>query len=132
MNKNFLAGIVCILHSTLALSETNYICLPDRSTGFKFNKYFKSWETTVFNTQHTKMLLKKTAKGWVWLKVGDKHGRNCSEMKYGYLFCSDYFGQIEFNKNSLRYIETYIRGYVEGEDNGLNTPAVDIGTCSPL
>ncbi|KTD14766.1 hypothetical protein Lgra_0469 [Legionella gratiana] len=125
-------GIICIFYSAFAIAETNYICLPLKATGFKFNKYLKSWEASIFNIRDQKMLLKKTIKGWQWLRIGDKSGKNCGEInQYGYLFCSDTFGQLEFNMKSLRYVETYIRDYVNGDED-VDTPYIEIGSCSPI
>lgn len=36
------------------------------------------------------------------------------------------------SKNSLRYVETYEIGFVDGKDKNDNTPMIEMGTCSPL
>jgi hypothetical protein len=131
MNKYFLTCVACILLSTQACSES-YLCIPDRATGFGFNKYQKSWVPLVFNVEQ-KILLKKTDRGWEWSEFGSKYGKLCGEMnEFGGLRCDLFFGEVLFNKNSLRYLETYIAGYVSGEDNNDNTPSITIGRCTPF
>jgi hypothetical protein len=121
---------LCILPS-LVLAETSYLCMPDEASGFRFNPYQKSWEPVIFKVAQEKILLKKSDRGWEWVKFGHKYGSLCKEMDKS-LQCDIYVGEVLLNRNTLRYIETYMIGYVNGSDNNDNTPFIAIGRCTPL
>jgi hypothetical protein len=38
----------------------------------------------------------------------------------------------EFNLGTLRYIETYLAGFIDGKDTGGNTPFVSVGKCTRI
>ena len=124
-------------NSSLALSQTSYLCIPDLSTGFAYRKNLDKWTTTTFDVSKDKYLLSKSSKGeWQWKNFGKEGSLTCDGEinEYGYLNCNG-SEQISFNKKNLRFMLIYKVGYLnkgilgnEGED----TPRMDIGTCSPL
>lgn len=124
-------------NSSLALSQTSYLCIPDLSTGFVYRKNLDKWTTTTFDVSKDKYLLSKSSNGmWQWKNFGKENSIECDGefSKNGYLNCNK-FEQVTFNKRNLRFIKVYNVGYVnkgiignEGED----TPSMEIGTCSPL
>ena len=117
--------------STFANSQTSYLCIADESTGFFYDTKLNSWASTKFTPQ--KYLLTKKDNGWEWKDFGSKSGWVCGEFnQYGIFNCSLMVGHVRFNKNNLRFLRTYIFGYVDGENNNDNTPNVTIGKCSPL
>lgn len=132
-----LVTLLISTNSSLALSQTSYLCIPDLSTGFVYRKNLDKWATTTFDVSKNKYLLSKSSNGlWQWKNFGKELSINCKGEidEYGYLICNG-MEQITFNKKSLRFIKIYKVGYVnkgivgnEGED----TPSMDIGTCSPL
>jgi hypothetical protein len=127
----------------LALSQDAYICIPTARTGFSVNPSTKKWEQTRFRIDDDKKILKKNKDKWEWRKFGDKYansdctngGETNSKEGFnsaGYMFCSVIGGSMRVSKNTLRYIETYEMGFVDGKDKNDDTPMIEIGTCSPL
>ena len=46
--------------------------------------------------------------------------------------CNLFLGEVIFDKKTLRYLKTYLPGYVDGVESNANTPNIMIGKCSPL
>jgi len=126
----------------LALAQDAYICIPISRTGFIFNESNKNWEQTKFKTNEDKKILKKNINKWDWRIFGKKEGWSaCGSEDFGkgddfnsagFIFCNTQSGHLRMNKNSLRYIETYELGFIDGKDQNTHTPLIEIGTCSPL
>ena len=126
----------------LAFSQEAFICLPSSKTGFVFNVNTKNWDQANFKTSDEKKILKRNGKKWEWRIFGRKDGwSDCGGDDFGVgedfnsagvIFCSVFGGHMRMNKNSLRYIETYELGFIDGKDQTGNTPLIGIGTCSPL
>ena len=79
-----------------------YVCLAFKSAGFSQVSY-GNWTAREFDV-------------------------NLEQHQSGILSCSYGYGSIHFNKKNLRYIETYLLGYIEG-DNKKATPSLTIGEC---
>jgi hypothetical protein len=134
--------VFSLFFTNLAISQEAYICLPSKKTGYIFNVSSKSWEQANFKTNEEKKILKKNGMKWEWRIFGEKHGySDCGGDGFGkgddfnsagFIFCSIIGGHVRMNKNSLRYIETYEIGFIDGKDQSGNTPLIEIGTCSPL
>jgi hypothetical protein len=130
--KKLIALILMLMYTNSCFAQQAYICVADSSTGFKYNSNSRIWEQTGFRVSEDKKLLKKVGQGWEWSSFGSTYGEKCGEINsYGLLNCDILFGTLRFSKNTLRYIETYTVGYIDG-DKGGNTPAITIGKCSPL
>ena len=114
----------------LAFSQEAYICLPSKKTGFAFNLSSKSWEQVNFKTNEEKKILKKNGMKWEWRIFGFGQGGDFNSS--GFIFCTVSGGHMRMSKNSLRYVETYEIGFIDGKDQTGNTPLIGIGTCSPL
>ena len=50
----------------------------------------------------------------------------------GYFRCTAGLIDYVFNVNTGRFLQSYLAGYVDGEDNNDNTPYVAAGTCTKL
>jgi len=129
--------IIAFVISTAASGATGYICIPDASTGFAFNKSTKNWHSTNFNVDNEKYLLSVRDGLWSWKTLGeDDFGIPCSDFnEYGYMNCT-LLTEITFNRTNLRFMAIYRIGYVsagiaEGTE-GSDTPHISIGKCSPL
>lgn len=132
MIKKFALLTFLSLVSSLSSAQQAYVCLANSSTGFSYNSNTRSWDRTNFKTGDEKKLLKKFSGGWEWSSFGEASTQKCGEINsYGYLNCDILFGTLRFNKNTLRYIETYTVGYLDG-DKGGDTPSITIGKCSAL
>ncbi len=122
-----------IIFSNSVFSQQAYICVQNLSTGFSYNSNSKTWERTAFKVDEEKKLLKKIPSGWKWSNFGSNYGHECGEINNsGFLNCNTLFGELRFNRNTLRFVETYTVGYTDGVNSNSNTPNISIGTCSPL
>lgn len=115
-----------------------YICIPDKATGFKFNKTDKSWHTATFNVKNDKYILSNGSGKWRWKVIGEKDhdfGKCGDFNEYGYINCDIFGSQITFNRKNLRYQSIYTVGYVSagiaGTEGG-DTPYIEIGRCSTM
>jgi len=126
--------LLIALFPILSFAQNSYLCVPTSSTGFKFDSNTKKWNST-FLSNDLKQILIKTDSGWQWRDFGRNWGLKC-DLKFeddGLIICPVFYGEVKFNKKTLRYIQTYTAGYVEGIDNNKpDTPGMTIGTCSPL
>ena len=136
--KYLLGFFGCIVFTTQAISQSSYLCIPDLSTGFSYQKSTNKWISTDFNIQGTKYILSKKNDGiWEWKDFGQKDSLiRCPDgfNESGYINCIS-LHRIQFNRTNLRFQLIYPIGYTnkdiigkEGED----TPHMQIGKCSPL
>jgi hypothetical protein len=128
--KNYLYVFLIIL-SSFAYAQDAYLCLPKNATGFSYLQNSKSWEISTFNVSDNKYLLKNKSGKWFWDKFGRDFPNSCNEFNQR-ITCNLFVGEVIFDKKTLRYIRTYVTGYVDGVTNNDNTPLIEIGTCSPL
>lgn len=113
--------------------DISYFCIPMKSTGFYYNKSTNEWTNTTFKINDHKKLIKKKGTSWEWSEFGDKHSySSCKERGVDYVDCDTFGGTFSLNINNLRYMETYMHGYINGLDSNSNTPNITIGKCSPL
>jgi len=126
--------LLIALFPILSFAQNSYLCVPTSSTGFKFDSNTKKWNRK-FLSDDLKQILIKTDGDWKWKNFGQEWGLVCNKdfEKDGLLICPVIGGEVKFNKKTLRYIQTYTMGYIEGiENNKSDTPGMTIGTCSPL
>ncbi|GLJ00477.1 hypothetical protein Sbs19_42950 [Sphingobium sp. BS19] len=116
------------------------------ATGFKYDIASKRWQNARFNASEQRLIIKpSTNPAWQYVVVefGKPEGfpeATCKQLpnKYGFLFCDGIFGDFKFNTLNLRYIRSYLAGYVEITPNnrlseeGGDTPNIEIGKCSQL
>lgn len=131
----------------------SYVCVADVAAGLKFDPTTKTWSGGEFVSTH-KVVLKRApprlaTQGFVWAvwQTGSdglpEYGCKMDFDERGFLYCAG-FGEFRFNKTNLRFVSTYIYGYVDdglpGIDpltervrvEGQDTPVVRAGKCSPL
>lgn len=105
-----------------------YVCLAFKSAGFGQVSY-GNWTAREFDVNLEQHILRPKDARYEWVKTGESSGLSCSAFdQSGILSCSYGYGSIHFNKKNLRYIETYLLGYIEG-DNKKATPSLTIGEC---
>jgi hypothetical protein len=133
----FIAAVLAVLgHAAVAADA--YICVPEKSTGFTFNKANRQWDVARFAVEGKKYFLKSDKGSWQWLESGDS-GRSpvrCGEFNnYDSLSCTGLY-EIVFNRKSLRFQKIYGDGYVGNPEaigtdkEGAATPYLEIGACS--
>ena len=125
----------------IAAEDERWICVADSVTGFSYQN--GKWASANFNVEGKRYIISKEQFGvnendlrYHRTKIGEADVISCkknSPDEYGFIVCS-YHGILDFriNINHLRYISIYSLGYIDGQDNNLNTPSIEIGTCSPL
>ena len=129
---------VCLLMlCSCSVMAKQYMCIPEASGGLGYDKATKSWKARNFDTGRNYIV-----------KIKDKENPSYAatitylnealpsylckeESSVDALVCSSFLGQFNFSIRTLRYIESYMFGYVQGKDNKYNAPKVTVGTCSP-
>jgi hypothetical protein len=132
--------------SPLASWGEGYTCTADMATGFSFKD--GGWNSANFQpdrqfivrrttqTEQPVMPIVLDAK-WDVLVVGDKRPSNvCPEFDTtGNLVCLGPYSEFRMNKDSLRFLYSYLSGYWDrgppGSEAG-DTPYIAIGKCSPM
>ena len=131
------------MQSTFAMAADAYLCIPEKATGFAFNKANKQWDEAIFKLGNEKYLLKKVDTKWMWSEFGTPEQPlldTCEDPSYnGYINCHPFLADISFLKSTLRFQIIAPAGYLNGSliskynpEEGSNTPSITIGTCSPL
>ena len=135
MKKLLTASLLMLCSSAVPAEE--YMCTPEASGGLGYDKISKSWSANRFETGRHYIV-----------KVNDKDNPTYAasvtyvdetlpsylceeESSVNALVCNSFLGQLNFSKETLRYIESYMFGYVQGKDNKYNAPKVTVGTCVP-
>lgn len=141
-------SVVCALLAFAApvqASAESWLCITDMATGFSADKTTKIWTQANFKPVGRYIIKPSTNPRWKYIvsKFGESEALpeatcNSGPNEYGYLNCEPGFGDFKFNSNNLRFIRTYIAGYVEiGSHNkymteGNDDPGIEIGRCSKL
>ena len=126
--------------STNVFASETYLCIADKSTGFRFNKQSKTYEPTNFNVSESKYILKNNNNTWEWTDFGETFSTCSGSFNTSGVFRCDLFETIIFNKNNLRYVKTAFFGYtIVGAQmgksvikDGENSPFIEIGKCSSM
>lgn len=133
---SFVAAVVSLLSvsGVHAQEGGRWLCLPDETTGFKFNG--TRWASAKLDSSRDRYLLawKPEDKQYAWSSFGETLSIPCLGPSPGKTISCDFYGVIliSFNVTHLRYSYFYTAGYVDGVDNEKNTPFVEIGKCSPF
>lgn len=134
-------AVRALLTSLLLLTPAlgaEWLCVPDQATGFKWID--GAWQDVTFDTPHT-YLIKEVPEYelggmFVALEVTQIGRANpthrCPPIVGEQVACGGLGMGFVFNRATLRYQEYYGFGYVDGGDSPENTPAIEIGKCSPL
>jgi hypothetical protein len=141
--KVFFASLLLFLSSSSVFSQQywtprdSYICIPSQSTGFFYNKSEKKWKPTSFNVEGKKYLVKRVKdEGYRWSELGTDRVTFCENSmftkKFGHVSCKLFDGSLELQLSSLKFIETYNHGYIDGSTENTLTPNMTIGTCAVL
>ena len=136
--------LICLVVASISIAADSYLCVADKSVGFRYNEQSKKWVEAIFDVTDVKYIIttseplidneKISNRAWAIKNLGDEYpfaysNENFSNndsiiIKAGYEFFID--------KKSLRYLKVYNQGYWSGKDNNKDTPYLEIGKCSPL
>jgi hypothetical protein len=114
------------------IEPKKYICIEDKATGLFYDRNKDSWDTTKFKA-YVKYIISIAAKESPMatvMKFGQQKPAFFCEVDT--MNCSGPEGLFMFNPENLRYLRSYMQGYINGADNNEHTPHVAIGTCSSL
>lgn len=142
--------------------DANYICTGLSAGGIAYNSTQKSWHGTIFREQNDIFVIQmkhlgtdhQTAYGndvvsdrfnVAIKRQSQKYPDPCvgkrGDLKNpavtvlepnGYISCTTIGWEYLFNPQIGRFTRTYPWGYVDGLDNGDNTPSITAGTCIKL
>ena len=136
--------LLCGLLAARASASDSYLCVTDMATGFAFDKSQKQWHSTSFKVSNKYLVSKAQREGYAWeVKTAGSTialifcKANFTEA--GALRCEGDLQEFNMNKKNLRFLSFYRAGYwTDGTGRtvlgmeGDNTPAIEIGKCSPL
>ncbi|CAD6532380.1 hypothetical protein LMG28727_02929 [Paraburkholderia kirstenboschensis] len=135
-------SVLLLLIPFYAHSE-QYVCTPEKMTGFKYDSQEKKWNYAKFKTDFQYVLTPGKGKfAFNLVKVGDANPTGGCEKGFndaGFLFCSIPDGDFKFNKFNGRYLLVSDIGYYlvgkgmwaeTDEDSG--DLAFQIGKCKPF
>ena len=131
-----------LLLPSLSWSE-QYLCIPEKMTGFSYNPKTKEWDVTRFRIDF-KFIISKPANSeypFTLTKVGtNEYWGECEKgfNDKGFLFCSGMdVGDFKFNRINSRYLAVFDMGYYlvgkgmwAATDADSGTPAMQIGKCT--
>lgn len=135
-------ALFLLLWPLYAHSE-QYLCVPEKITGFAYHPKTKEWDYAKFRPDFKYVIA--PAKGnftFSLAKVGEQHPTGGCKDGFndaGFLFCEIPDGDFKFNKKNGRYLMVFDMGYYlvgagnwaeKDEDSG--SPAIQIGKCSPF
>lgn len=141
---------VCMSMATLSRADEAYVCVTEFAGGLVFDASTKKWRGGAFEPDAKYVI--SNSQGDDGEARAERVVRNAGEKEIsywcekdfnetGYLFCRNAFGVFRFNKQNLRFMSTYMVGYVtDGLQNsgtlesreGENTPIIRGGACTPV
>jgi len=129
---------------SLVASAEQYLCVPDKMTGFAYDEKTKAWITTQFRTDFKYIIAsaKNGRDAFTLTKIGEKEPEGYCKDGFndpGYLHCENLGGYFKFNRANGRYLAVFTLAYynvgvglLSQSDSGSDTPAMQIGKCSPF
>jgi hypothetical protein len=136
-----LANLLTVTAPALA---GQFLCVPDKATGFYYNRSTKEWDYAKLQTN--KFMISPANDGqnaYTVTKIGAKDVPGSCKNDFnnaGVLFCRGWGTEIKFNRGNKRYVRVYWAAYYNvgipgpfpetDEDSG--TPLVEIGKCAPF
>lgn len=139
--------LFCALIASPTWADEAYVCVTEIAGGLVFDAGSKKWHGGAFEPDAKYVISNSQGDDGdastqrVVRNVGDKGISFWCEKDFnetGYLFCRNAFGVFRFNKQNLRFMSTYMVGYVtdgiqnSGSREGENTPIIRGGVCSPI
>jgi hypothetical protein len=142
-----ISALVTVQIASAAETPPSWLCIAEQSTGFAFIN--GAWRTTNFTPEKYILKIRKVDdiercldpsielgkcpdfKGYVFTKFGEDDGEICRNNNSTAIICGSIFSHVIFYKATLRFMNIYKAGYVDGDRPG-NTPSITIGKCASL
>lgn len=142
--KKLLVFCLLLACSSLVLAkkeQKNYLCTGEVEGGLDFNESTGKWDGGKFGAG-VKFLVKVNDKEYPEFAatvspVSQKKPRFICLKGDEYTYanaqvCKGFYGRFVYSLETLRFLSSYLVGYLDGKDNSGNRPAIQGGTCSPL
>ena len=141
MTSTAFAVILAGLIAMAPAHAEQYLCTPDRATGFIYDKTRKTWDTAALKTGQFVIAPADGGKAaYTVTDIGDKDlPGSCDKdfNKVGMLFCDVWGGDVKFNKANGRFLRTFVYAYYNvglpgpaaETDETSGTPMIEIGKC---
>jgi hypothetical protein len=132
-----------LLCSPNAFAE-QFLCVPDKATGFYYDKVTNKWDYTKINSNN--FIISPSNDGqyaYTFTEVGYKGPTpGWCERDFnnaGMLFCTGFHGDLKFNRVNRRYLRVFSDAYItvgiaplKETDENSGMPMVEIGKCEPF
>lgn len=120
--------------------DRKYLCsTQSTSAGMEYKEAQGSWMPTIFtaNDRYVVSINKRPEDNQLFttVRLYDDNVAYwfCGEkVASGAMLCSGESSLFVFNEETLRFIDTFFDGYVDGVDGGLNKPYIVVGTCAKM
>jgi hypothetical protein len=137
-----------------------FLCVPELASGIRFDMARRRWTHGQFRTNGNSIVVKVevSGRGEVDLfgelvhvteyavsvsKLGEQNSEICIDngsskgidvhiSNNGLIRCSTGLLDFKVNLGTMRYLEVYANGYIDGRDEEGNTPAITVGKCSRI
>lgn len=137
-----------------------YYCNPEASGGLSYDEQQKKWTSSHFRpgkgfVLKLQLLSSNREKMFDWTEpstvnrfsvtvteAGSSRESPCRNLKdykapidvwdEGWLRCEAGLTEYRFNAGNNRFLKAYLVGYVGGDDDNQNTPALTIGVCTKI
>ena len=119
-----------------------YLCSPSKITGFRYDRVVREWVPSNFRASNednfvltASYLLERESYNLQISEFGNSEIKTCFAgviFDDGQIYCRVDFDQINFNLVTMRYLKSYLSGYLKGDQEDDNTPYVEMGTCTAL
>ncbi len=141
--KGIIVALAVAAASTAANADEGWLCVDELSAGIRYFPELEKWQSVRLIADH-KYLIRKWSEDdfsiflerreWVVLSLGDPiPDYTCGGIgELGYLYCTGIYGTMQMNTKTLRFLNTYNFGYIDGTDEPGNTPRISAGTCAPM
>lgn len=124
-----------------------YFCKVTAAGGVAWEEARKQWEGATFRPDGSFVVSVSSTSGATAgdytlsiSNMGEDRPQRCTNDRteplnistWGMVRCSAALHEYRISFDELRFIKAYLVGYVSGEDNNDNTPAITIGECTRI
>jgi hypothetical protein len=144
ITRTFAAVFALLITTAPALAE-QYLCVPDKATGFFYNKDAKEWQSITLKTSQFVVISpsKNPKVAYSLTGIGKPKGlpggfceKDFNDM--GLLFCTTLGGEVKFNRVNGRFVRTYVFAYytvglpgpLNETDENTGSLWIEIGKCA--
>ena len=132
--------LVCSGSVLAEKKQKTYLCIGEVAGGLDYNTTKNAWEGMSFDTDNKYLLKTNDKQHPSKVATVTQTGRpiplfQCEPGRLlftGEQLCDGPFGQFAYNLESLRFLSTFMSGYIDGKIIDGLTPYIQGGTCSPL